>query len=280
MVLFLTNARRAIPLALRHGRGNYSLAVKSLSATRSFSSGEQKPDTIASKGENKGLWDRLFGLESNVASESFKNRWSMIAPAFAVHMCIGTPWAWSIMADAVTREYGFVTSAAADWSLMEAAMPLSIVFLMMGVTSSTVGKWQIKVGTRTAMAAASFAFGGGCLLGAAGIHLHSLPLLYAGYGFLAGTGIGLTYTPPVQTLMQWFPDKKGIASGLTIAGFGGGALVFTPIAQQLMQHFAKMPEYLGPATDFVTKVQDGKMFADVNGKLVEVVQAGKVVSIE
>jgi hypothetical protein len=83
----------------------------------------------------------------------------------------------------------------------------------------------------------------------------------------------LAYTPPIQTLMQWFPDKKGIASGLTIAGFGSGALVFTPAVQFLMRKFAKVPEYLGSVDKFTTTAIDGKLFADVNGKLVEVVMA-------
>jgi MFS family permease len=169
---------------------------------------------------------------------------------------------------------GFVAPAAADWTLLEAAFPLSIVFLLQGVSASVVGSWQMKVGPRIAMGAASVAFGGGLMLGALGIHLHSLPLLYAGYGFLGGTGIGLAYTPPMQTLMQWFPDKKGIASGLTIAGFGSGALLFTPAVQYLSKQFAKMPEYLGPANQFVTKVVDGRLFTDIDGKMIEVINAG------
>lgn len=180
---------------------------------------------------------------------------------------------------------------------------------MQGVSAGLVGSWQLKVGPRKAMAAAAVAFGGGLVIGSAGIYLHSLPLLYLGYGFLGGTGlnlpvgisskfsidnelefshlnllgcyciiislgIGLAYTPPVQTLMQWFPDKKGIASGLTIAGFGSGALFFTPAVQYLMHRFAKLPEYVGTVDKFVTTFTDGKLFADVNGKLVEVVIAG------
>jgi MFS family permease len=223
--------------------------------------------------EKKGWLEKLFGLESNVASENFKSRWLMVLPAFATHICIGSPYAWSIMADMLTREYGFVLPAASDWSLMQAAFPLSIVFVLHGISGSLVGKWQIKVGARKTMQAAAFAFGGGLLLGAAGIHLHSLPLLYCGYGILAGTGIGLGYTPPVQTLMQWFPDKKGIASGLTIAGFGSGALLFTPCVQYLSKMFAKMPTYLGPAKDYLTQTIDGKLFASVNGAFIEVVNA-------
>ncbi|RYG63354.1 MFS transporter, partial [archaeon] len=208
-----------------------------------------------------GLLDRLFGEESNVASENFKSRWSMIVPAAAIHLCIGSPYAWSLMADTITKEAGFVLSAASDWSLMEAAFPLSIVFVAHGLSGSIFGKWQLKVGTRKSMAAAACAFGSSLLFAAAGIHFHSLPLLYVGYGILGGTGIGLAYTPPVQTLMQWFPEKKGVASGLTLAGFGSGALIFTLCAQALMKHFAKLPEYLGPAKSFTTQVIEGKLFA-------------------
>eukprot|EP01042_Synura_sphagnicola_P007443 gene7443-9534_t len=103
------------------------------------------------------------------------------------------------------------------------------------------------------MALASVAFGGGLMLGSLGIHLHSLPLLYLGYGVLGGIGVGLSYTPPLQALIEWFPDKKGIASGLCIAGFGSGALVFTPLVESLMKQYAKMPEYLGPISNFATK---------------------------
>mmetsp|Transcript_11957 Transcript_11957/g.19970 ORF Transcript_11957/g.19970 Transcript_11957/m.19970 type:complete len:715 (-) Transcript_11957:1332-3476(-) len=249
--------------------------LRELSTKNTYSVHSRALSTVSSEQKAKlSFWERTLGLQSNEASPAFKNRWLMAVPAFATHMCIGSPWAWSIMADTITKEVGFVAPCAADWSLMESAFPLSIVFLLMGVSASAVGRWQMKVGARTAMAASAVAFGGGIAVGAAGIHFHSLPLLYTGYGFMAGTGIGLAYTPPVQTLMQWFPDKKGIASGLTIAGFGSGALVFTPAAQYLMHKFAKMPEFLGPAEQFVTKFQDGKMFADVNGQMVEVVKAG------
>lgn len=262
---FAANALRdPAPVSTLVGNGGF---VK-----RSFSS-EAPKDTEITKPKS-GLWNKYFGVESNIAPEGFNNRWLMVVPAFFTHMCIGAPWAWSIMADVVTRENGFVAPAFSDWSLLESAYPLSIVFLTLGVSASLVGKWQMKVGPRQAIATAAAAFGGGCLVGAAGIHFHSLPLLYAGYGFMAGTGLGLAYTPPVQTLMQWFPDKKGVASGLTIAGFGSGALVFTPSVQYLMNKFHKLPEYLGPAEKFVTQIKDGRLFADVNGALVEVVNAG------
>jgi MFS family permease len=116
-------------------------------------------------------------------------------------------------------------------------------------------------------------FGGGLAVGSLGIYLHMLPLLYLGYGALAGTGLGLAYTPCISALMQWFPDKKGTASGITIAGFGSGALLFTPLVQKLTKHFAKLPEYLGPAKDFAINIIDGNMYVDINGKAVQVVEA-------
>ncbi len=193
---------------------------------------------------------------------------------FLTVVALGSPYGWSLVADIITREYGFVAPAAADWALMQTSMALSIVFAFHGLSATALGKWQLKVGPRKSMAYAALAFGGALGLGSLGIWMHSLPLIYLGYGALGGIGIGLGYTPPVQSLLQWFPDKKGLASGIAIAGFGSGALLFTPAMQYLSKTFAKLPTYLGPAQDFVTKTIDGKLFADVNGQLVEVVQAG------
>ncbi len=115
------------------------------------------------------------------------------------------------------------------------------------MSASLLGNFQARVGPSTALKYSALATGGGFLLGSLGIQYHSLPLLYIGYGFFGGLGIALAYTPPVQVLLQWFPDKKGFASGLTIAGFGSSAIFFTKAAQALMKQFSKLPEYLGPA---------------------------------
>ena len=223
------------------------------------------------KGES--FLDKLFGEDSNIADKNFTNRWLMAVPAFATHVCIGSPWAWSVMADVVTREIGFVAPVMSDWTLMQTALPLSIVFLLQGLSGGFLGKWQMKAGPRKSLAISSLAFGGGLILGGLSIHFHNLYLLYASYGVLGGTGIGLGYTPPIQTLIQWFPDKKGIASAIAVGGFGSAALVFAPSVQYLMKKFHKLPEYVGPANEFVTKVVDGRLFVELNGSMQEVVNA-------
>jgi len=223
-----------------------------------------------------GFIDKLLGVDTNIASPTFKTRWTMVAPAFFTHMCIGSPFGWSVMADQLTREYGFVAASSADWTLMNAALPLSLVFAANGLAAGTMGKWQMKVGVRKAIAVAGCCFGGGLLVGSAGIYMHNLPLLYAGYGAFAGFGVGLAYTPPIQTLINWFPDKKGLASGLVLGGFGGGAIVFAPLVMALARHFAKLPEFVGASTEVLTKVVDGKLMAarELGGELVEVIQCG------
>lgn len=229
--------------------------------------------SLARWSSSGSLFTRMLGKESNDGSPQFSNRWLMVAPAFATHLCIGAPYAWSIMSGAVATDLGFVAPAAGDWSLVQATIPMSIVFAFHGITAALSGKWQMRVGPRMATSVAALCFGGGFALGGVGIATHSLPLLYFGYGVLSGIGLGLAYTPPVQMLMQWFPDRKGLASGLTIAGFGSGALVFTPLANALMEYYSKMPQFVGNAGSLATKVIDGSLFAQVNGSLQEVVYA-------
>lgn len=90
---------------------------------------------------------------------------------------------------------------------------------------------------------------------------------------LGGTALGLCYTPPIQTLVSWFTDKKGTATGITIAGFGSGALLFTPAMQALMSKFSVLPEYIGPTNDHAVNIDCGNLFVEINGKAVQVVEA-------
>ena len=96
------------------------------------------------------------------------------------------------------------------------------------------------------MATGSLMFGSGMMLASVGVTTHNLPLIYLG-NIVSGVGYGCAYTPPIQALLEWFPDKRGLASGVVIAGFGSGALFFTPAMNNFIQQFHKLPTYLGQA---------------------------------
>ena len=141
------------------------------------------------------------------------------------------------MSGPLTRDMGFVCSSADDWSMATATAPMGILFAFHGLSAALAGKWQMKVGPQASIAAASLCFGGGFLLSAVGVATHNIGLVFLGYGFFSGIGLGLSYTPPIQTLIEWFPDRKGLASGMTIMGFGSGALLFAPAANALLAKF-------------------------------------------
>jgi len=201
-------------------------------------------------------------------------RWLMMAPAFLTHMCIGHPYAWSVMSSPLTRELGVVASSSADWSLSEATLPISLVFALQGLSAAAAGPWLANIGPRASMMLAAGCFSSGLGLAAAGVATHNLGLLYLGYGVLGGTGVGLGYTPPIQTLINWFPDRRGLASGVTIAGFGSGALLFAPAAQRLLNHFQTAPEFAGALAGTAVEEDGGRTFVrDSAEALREVVEA-------
>ena len=136
------------------------------------------------------------------------------------------------------------------------------------------GSLQLKYGTRATMVMSSLLFGGGMILGSVGIATHQLWLLYLGYGFLSGCALGIAYTPPLQVLIDWFPDRKGLASGLAVGGFGSGAIVFTPAFQYLSAKFQKFPEFAGSFDSLKTITQNGRIYLEqAGGDLREVVLA-------
>jgi len=216
-----------------------------------------------------GPIDRLFGLASNIAGPG-TNRWTMFVPAFCTHVCLGSPYGWSAISAQLTREAGVVTSAAGDWSLDLATYPMSMIIASGGIAAAILGSVAGKIGIRKSMAMGALLYGAGWGLSATGVATHNLPLLYAG-NFVCGAGYGLTYTPPIQALIDWFPDRKGLASGLVIAGFGSGALFFTPMMSMLTSKFSVLPTYLGSSLEVV--LEGGKQFANIGGQLQEVVYA-------
>ena len=166
------------------------------------------------------------------------NRWLVPPAALCVHLSIGQAYAFSVFNLPLSRLIGGPVRAPGDWTLTSLGWIFSIAIAFLGIASALFGSWLDRVGPRRAMTTAAFCFGGGFLVSALGIHLHQLWLLYLGYGVLGGCGLGLGYISPVKTLMSWFPDRPGMATGLAIMGFGGGAMIASPLSVRLMDWFA------------------------------------------
>src|SRR6201999_2550148 len=125
----------------------------------------------------------------------------------------------------------------AAWNLKEVGYIFSIAIAVLGLSAALFGRWLETAGPRKAMFVAATCFGCGFLVAAAGAANHSLALIYLGYGVIGGVGLGLGYISPVSTLIKWFPDRPGLATGMAIMGFGGGALIASPLSVMLMEHF-------------------------------------------
>jgi MFS family permease len=165
------------------------------------------------------------------------NRFLVPPAALAVHLSIGQAYAFSTFNLPLSRLIGLTKSAPDDWTLLQLGWVFSIAILFLGLSAAVFGRWVEKAGPRKAMFVAALCFGGGFLVSAIGIAQHQLWLLYLGYGALGGCGLGIGYISPVSTLIKWFPDRPGMATGLAIMGFGGGALIAAPMSVALMDYF-------------------------------------------
>jgi len=194
----------------------------------------------------------------------------MFVPAFVTHACLGAPYGWSAVSASLTREYGVVASSAADWGLDLATYPMTILIGGGGIGAALMGRWAAKAGPRRAMVQGSCIACLGYVGAGASILNHNIYALYGSIALIA-LGNGSVYTPPVQTLIEWFPDRRGLASGIVIGGFGSGALVFAPAMNYLMSKFSQVPTYIGQSVDLVT--EGGRQFAQYGGQLQEVVYA-------
>ncbi|TWD53480.1 MFS transporter [Agrobacterium vitis] len=217
------------------------------------------------------MFDRLK-KQHIIADEGF-NRWKVPPASIAIHLCIGSVYAWSIFNPALTKEYGVVAASSMDWALPSVVWIFSVAIVFLGLAAAFGGKWLEEVGPRMVGVTAAFLWGGGFLIGGVGILTHQLWLLYFGYGVLGGCGLGLGYVSPVSTLIRWFPDRRGMATGLAIMGFGGGAMVATPIKEWLLGLYYHAPQYLGAETAVKLVTEGGRRMAEVNGQMVEVVVA-------
>jgi MFS family permease len=178
----------------------------------------------------------LLDRQNTVAPPDF-NRFLVPPAALAVHLSIGQAYAFSTFNLPLTKLLGVTHSAPGDWDLKQVGWIFSIAIVFLGSSAAMFGRWVEKVGPRKSMFTSALCFGGGFLVSAVGIHLHQLWLLYLGYGVLGGCGLGIGYISPVSTLIKWFPDRPGMATGMAIMGFGGGALIAAPLSVLLMDHF-------------------------------------------
>ncbi|QGZ60318.1 L-lactate MFS transporter [Paraburkholderia acidisoli] len=179
----------------------------------------------------------FFSKEATVAPPGF-SRWMVPPAALAVHLCIGQAYAFSVFNAPLTKVIGVTQSAPGDWTLTTLGWIFSLAIVFLGLSAAFGGKWLERVGPRRTMFTAACCFGGGFLVSALGVYLHQIVLLYLGYGVIGGIGLGLGYVSPVSTLIRWFPDRRGMATGLAIMGFGGGAMIAAPLSVMLMKHFA------------------------------------------
>lgn len=215
---------------------------------------------------------KILLKESIVAPDGF-NRWLVPPASIAIHLCIGSVYSWSIFNPALIRELGVVTGAAGDWSLSSVLWIFSVAIVFLGLAAAVAGKWLERVGPRCVGVTAALLWGGGFIIGSQGVAMHELWLIYLGYGVFGGCGLGLGYVSPVSTLIRWFPDRRGMATGLAIMGFGGGAMLGAPIKESLLKTYFDAPEYLGQTSEISLETRDGIRFAQVDGSEIEVVVA-------
>ncbi len=191
----------------------------------------------------------LLSRSRTVAGPGY-NRWLVPPAALCIHLCIGQAYAFSVFNLPLTKLLGITKSAPGDWKLTDVGWIFSIAIIFLGASAAVFGRWVEEGGPRRAMFTAGLCFGLGFVVSAVGVNLHQLWLVFLGYGVLGGTGLGLGYISPVSTLIKWFPDRPGMATGMAIMGFGGGAFIASPLSVWLMQKFST-PAHVGIAETFL-----------------------------
>ncbi len=201
-------------------------------------------------GSSAGLLDRA----RIVAPPGF-NRWLVPPAALAIHLCIGMIYGMSVFWLPLTRSVGaacpadmsfvaMMTTTTCDWQVSTLVVGFEIGIVFLGTSAATWGGWLERVGPRRAGVVATVCWCLGLAVAAMGVMLHQLWLVWLGMGVLGGVGLGLGYISPVSTLVKWFPDRRGMATGMAIMGFGGGAMIGAPLATLLMGYF-RGPQGLG-----------------------------------
>ncbi|MGV3682890.1 MAG: OFA family MFS transporter [Acidovorax sp.] len=203
--------------------------------------------------------------ERIIAAPGF-NRWLVPPAALAIHLCIGMAYGFSVFwlplskalstagtGVACAKDMSFFAelfASGCDWRVATLGWMYTLFFVFLGCSAAIWGGWLERAGPRKAGVVSAVCWCGGMLLSALGIHLHQFWLMILGSGVIGGIGLGLGYISPVSTLIKWFPDRRGMATGMAIMGFGGGAMIGSPLAVDLMKHFSS-PTDVGVMQTFV-----------------------------
>ena len=163
-----------------------------------------------------------------------RSRWTIPPAAVAIHLCVGSVYAWSVFNKPIE-------ALQPAWPKGAAAYTFSIAIALLGLSAAFGGTWLERHGPKRAATLAACLFGGGLALGGLGVWLGWLWLLFLGYGVVGGAGLGLAYVSPVSALVKWFPDRRGLATGMAVLGFGGGALIAAPVKERLIQAVGVAP---------------------------------------
>ena len=206
----------------------------------------------------------FLSKERIIAKPGF-NRWLVPPAALAIHLCIGMAYGFSVFWLPLSKALGVtapvacapdmsfiaqIFSSSCDWPISMLGWIYTLFFIFLGCSAAIWGGWLEHAGPRKAGVVSALCWCGGLLVSALGIYTHQIWLMWLGSGVIGGIGLGLGYISPVSTLIKWFPDKRGMATGMAIMGFGGGAMVGAPLAAALMGHFAG-PDGVGVWQSFV-----------------------------
>ena len=204
------------------------------------------PEVVPASG---GSTPGLLARERTIAGPRF-NRWLVPPAALAIHLCIGMAYGFSVFWLPMSKlvpgapsceNLGFFAqlfATSCNWTVPAVTHIFETFIAMLGISAAIWGGWLERAGPRKAGFIAALCWGGGLVVGGIGVSMHQLWLTFLGCGVIGGVGQGLGYITPVSTLIKWFPDRRGLATGFAIMGYGGGAMIGAPIAVALMAHFA------------------------------------------
>ncbi len=206
----------------------------------------------------------ILAKERTIAGPGF-NRWLVPPAALAIHLCIGMAYGFSVFwlplskalgikeVIACPKDIGFfaeIFSTTCDWKISLLGWMFTLFFVLLGSSAAIWGGWLEHAGPRKAGVVSALCWCGGLVISAIGVYTHQIWMLWLGSGVIGGIGLGLGYISPVSTLIKWFPDRRGMATGMAIMGFGGGAMIGAPLADKLMKYFST-PTSVGVVETFL-----------------------------